>query len=423
MTADDAPPPGEPPVRAGWALTCAACDRSYPDEFAARCAACSGPVLKYRTGPVHYGVDAALPGIWRYTDVLPITRGSADVSLGESGTPLLGAPALAERAGVGRVFLKLDSLCPTGSFKDRAVAAGVEHAVRYGAVGIVCASSGNAAASAAAYAARVGLPAILVVPQWTPAGKLAASAVYGATQVLVPGDYSNSFAVAEQLASALGLANVTTTYLNPHAVVGLRSVAYDLYEQLPVPADAVIVPTSTGPLVHGVATGFDDLVQAGLADRVPRMVAAQPAGCAPITRAFETRAERVTAWGDVDTTVSGLDDPLRGYPEDGSVTLRHLRRTGGTATAMDDHTVEDARDLLRRTQGVFVEPAAATSVAALLELGGTGQLGRTDTVVCLLTGHGMKRMPTDSLQPIRAADGAEAIELLADRRLVGGRTS
>ena len=415
MTADVTMPPSD----SGWALACAACGRSYPDRFASRCETCSGPVLKSRTGQARYSVNTGLPGIWRYAGVLPISEKNADISLGESGTPLLKAPVLAKRAGVGRVVLKMDSLCPTGSFKDRAVAAGVEHAVRYGAAGIVCASSGNAAASAAAYAARVGLPAILVVPERTPAGKLAASAVYGATQVLIPGDYSNSFAVAELLASVLGLANVTTTYLNPHAVVGLRSVAYDLYEQLPLAPDVVIVPTSTGPLVHGVATGFEDLVGAGLAAQVPRMVAAQPAGCAPVTRAFESGSESVVAWGDVDTMVSGLDDPLRGYPEDGTVTLRDLRRTGGMATALDDRAVDGARDLLRRSLGVFVEPAAATSVAALLKLGEAGQLGRSDTVVCLLTGHGMKRMPTDPVRPILAADGAEAIKLLADRRLVG----
>lgn len=416
MTADIAKPPSE----STWCLTCALCGQSYPDRHASRCTTCSGPVLKSRTGPARYTVNTALPGIWRYAGALPIADTSAHISLGESGTPLLEAPVLAARAGVGRVFLKLDSLCPTGSFKDRAVAAGVEHAMRYGAAGIVCASSGNAAASAAAYAARVGLPAILVVPERTPSGKLAASAVYGATQVLVPGDYSNSFAAAEELAAALGLANVTTTYLNPHAVVGLRSVAYDLYEQLPVPADAVIVPTGTGPLVHGVATGYDDLVELGLVERGPRMMAAQPAGCASVTRAFESGSETVTAWGEVDTTVSGLDDPLRGYPADGTVTLQDLRRTGGLATSLDDGAVDDVRDLLRRTLGVFVEPAAATSVAALLKLGAAGQLGRSDTVVCLLTGHGMKRMPTDPLEPLRAADGADAIEQLARGRLGGG---
>jgi len=408
MTSDLDTPPAGPT----WALACAVCGQSYPDRHASRCTTCSGPVLTSRTGAARYTVNPALPGIWRYAGALPIAETSAHVSLGESGTPLLEAPLLAARAGVGRVFLKLDSLCPTGSFKDRAVAAGVEHALRYGAAGVVCASSGNAAASAAAYAARVGLPAVLVVPERTPPGKLAASAVYGATQVLVPGDYSSSFAVAEQLAAALGLANVTTTYLNPHAVTGLRSVAYDLYEQLPVPADAVIVPTSTGPLVHGVATGYDDLVELGLVERGPRVVAAQPAGCAPITRAFESGSETVTAWGDIDTTVSGLDDPLRGYPADGTVTLRDLRRTGGLATALDDGAVDDVRDLLRRALGVFVEPAAATSVAALLKLGTEGRLGRTDTVVCLLTGHGMKRMPSEAVQPLLAADGADAIEQL-----------
>lgn len=406
----------ESPDDPGWSLTCDVCQRSYPDRFAGRCEDCGGPVLKARVGPVTYAVDRRRPGIWRYAAALPLSINHLDVSLGESGTPLLGAPELAAQAGIARVYLKLDSLCPTGSFKDRAVAAGVDHALRHGAAGIVCASSGNAAASAAAYAARVGLPAILVVPEKTPPAKLAASAVYGATQILIPGDYSASFAVAEQLASELDLANVTTTYLNPHAVVGLRSVAFDLFDQLLEPADAVIVPTGAGPLVHGVLSGYEDLVSAQLVERVPRMIAAQPAGCAPIAHAFEGGQEEVTAWGNVNTTVSGLDDPLRGYPADGTVTLRDVRRSGGVATAVQDRDVDAARDRLRLTSGVFVEPAGAISVAALLRLAAQGHLSSTDTVVCLLTGHGTRRMPTDPVRPIRAADASEAIALVGGRR-------
>ena len=372
-------------------------------------------MLKERIGPMPRGVDGAQPGIWRYAERLGLDPGLDRLSLGESLTPLLRDDRLATSLGIGQVWLKLESLCPTGSFKDRAVAAGVEHAVGAGSEGIVCASSGNAAASAAAYAARAGLPAVLVMPERTPSGKLASSAAYGAHQVLVPGDYSHSFALAEELAVDSRCTNVTTTYVNPHAVSGLRSVAYDLADQLPHPATAVVVPTSAGPLVHGVGRGYDDLVRAGVVDRAPRLVAAQPAGCSPVAAAFTHGRETVEPWLSVETSVSGLDDPLRGYEADGTVTLQEVRRSGGHAIALDDVLIDGARLDLARGSGVFVEPAGATSVAALAQLVAQEVLGPDDTVVCLLTGHGMKRVPEGVADPIRAATPKAARSALAVR--------
>ena len=353
-------------------------------------------------------VDDTRTGIWRYAERLGLDPSLDRLSLGESMTPLLRDNRLATSLGIGQVWLKLESLCPTGSFKDRAAAAGVEHAVGAGSEGIVCASSGNAAASAAAYAARAGLPAVLVMPENTPSGKLASSAAYGAHQVLVPGDYSNSFALAEELAVDSRYTNVTTTYLNPHAVSGLRSVAYDLAEQLPQSATAVIVPTSAGPLVRGVGQGYEDLLGGGLVERAPRLVAAQPAGCSPVAAAFTHGLETVEPWLQVETSVSGLDDPLRGYAGDGTVTLQEVRRTGGHAIALDDDVINGARLDLAQRSGIFVEPAGATSVAALVQLVAQGVLGPEDTVVCLLTGHGMKLVPEGLAEPIRAATTKEA---------------
>lgn len=398
----------------GWRLRCAQCSSEHDAAHAARCTTCGGPVMKERTGAASGITEPDQPGIWRYRSWLGFAAGSERLSLGESMTPLIRDERLAAAFGIGEVWLKLDSLCPSGSFKDRAVAAGVEHAVRTGSTGIVCASSGNAAASAAAYAARAGLPAVIVMPDRTPPGKLAASAAYGARQILVPGDYSVSFALAEELGRRLGYTNVTTTYLNPHAVSGLRSVAYDLAEQLPGDSTAVVVPTSAGPLVTGVVEGYDDLAQAGLVAGTPRVIAAQPAGCAPIARAFDAGADEVESWPQVETDVSGLDDPLRGYPGDGTVTLRMVRRSGGSALGLADEVVDAARADLAQHSGVFVEPAGATSVAALGELTERGVLGAADVVVCLLTGHGMKRVPAGVPEPLRSATPDEAARALAD---------
>src|SRR5699024_11025146 len=148
-----------------WVLACESCGAPCDQHVTSRCGVCGGTILAHRQGGVKDpGIVDKAPGIWRYAPRLGLNAETAGLSLGESMTPLIEAPKLADRFGVAGVSLKLDSLCPTGSFKDRAVAAGVAHALAAGAPGVVCASSGNAAASTAAYAARAGLPAVVVMP-------------------------------------------------------------------------------------------------------------------------------------------------------------------------------------------------------------------------------------------------------------------
>ncbi|MBO1902439.1 pyridoxal-phosphate dependent enzyme [Leucobacter weissii] len=396
-----------------WRLRCAVCGREHAVQHAAPCLDCGAPVTAHR---VSGGFDVAegAPGVWQYAGPLGLDPADAWMSLGETMTPVIPDGPLARRHGLGAVHLKLDHLCPTGSFKDRAVAAAVARGRGSGATGIVCASSGNAAASAAAYGARAGLPVILVMPSRTPRGKLLASGAYGATQLLVDGDYSVSFAVARELARRDGYANVTTTYVNPWAVTALRSAAYDLYRQLDGAPDAVVVPTSAGPLVHGLVSGFEDLRAWGLVDRVPRVVAAQPEGCAPIARAWAEGAERVREWEQVETDVSGLDDPLRGYAHDGTLTLETVRRSGGTAVAVSDDRVERERRRLAEASGVHVEPAGAIGVAALEELRIRGDLQPGERVVCMLTGTGLKRPLESGRPPLRAESLERAVAAVAE---------
>ena len=401
----------------GWEYACAACGVPYAESYVDYCARCGAPVLASRAGdaapPTRAGGPDGARGIWRYAADLPLDPAQAWLSLGESGTPVVPAPALAKRLGAGQVWLKLDHLNPTGSFKDRAAAAGVAHALRHGARAVVCASSGNAAASAAAYAARAGLPAIIVVPAQVPANKLAGSLAHHAIPLAVPGDYSRSFALARRLCAELGLTNLATTYVNPHAIAALRSVAFDLVEQVGPRVDWVHVPTGSGPLVHGVAQGFRDLAARGAAAGVPRMVAAQPAGCAPIAAAFDAGRDTVEPWPEVTTAVSGINDPLRGYEGDGTLTLRELRATGGSALALSDADILAAQRLLAYELGVFVEPAAAASVAGLFALGERSAYGRDDTVVCLLTGHGLKTVGAAEVEPAVVADVPAAVDALA----------
>lgn len=334
-------------------------------------------------------------GIWRYGAHLPLRVHESWIGLGEGSLALVPAADLADRLGVRQVWLAVDYLTPTGSFKDRTAAAAVAHAVQHGARGVVCASSGNAAAAAAAYAARASLPAVILVPEATPPPKIATAHAFGATILRVPGDYSHCFQLARQLCAESGFANVATTYVNPTAVAALRTVAFELVQHLEA-VDHVLVPTGAGALVHGVAAGFRYLAARRETPPVPGVDAVQLAGCAPIVRAFEQGEDTVSPWPHVNTRISGLNDPLRSYPGDGTVTLAEVRHTGGAAVAVDNEETLAAQRWLATQHGVFVEPAAATSAAALSVLSANGRLSADNVVVCLLTGHGLKTLDTAS---------------------------
>jgi threonine synthase len=254
---------------------------------------------------------------------------------------------------------------------------------------VICASSGNAAGATATYAARAALPAYVVISSRAPKSKLGVAVAHGARVFSVAGDFSRAFAAAREAAAEVGLANVTTTYVNCYAYEGNKSVAYELYEQMEVVPEWVVVPVGSGPLLYGVWKGFRELRRFGLVDRIPRLLAVQPEGCAPIARAFAA-GEEVKPWSRVDTVVSGLDDPLQGYERDGMLTLVAVRESGGAALAVPDAEILRAGRVLAREEGLFVEPAAAASVAGAAAAKRSGYIDGSGAVVCLLTGHGLK---------------------------------
>lgn len=356
-------------------LVCVSCGRSHPVALLYGCEACGGILEVVRVAPAAGGGVAGMDFV------------AAGIGLGEGGTPLREANAsLAGDGFAGRLLLKDETRGPSGSFKDRMVAAALSRALALGARRVVCASSGNAGASVACYAAHAGVPAIIVCPERTPEGKLAQIAAYGATLLRVEGDYSNSYDTALKLAADGDCANLTTTFLNPFCVDGLRPVGHELFADLggALP-DWVIVPTGAGPLVKGVVQGFMDV-----AGRAPRMVAVQAEGCAPIVAAFEAGADAVTAWGAPTTFASGISDPLRGYERDGAYTLSLVRESGGVAVAVSDDSIRESMRLLAAREGLFAEPTGASSLAACRKLVADGRIAPDATVVCLVTGHGFK---------------------------------
>lgn len=329
------------------------------------------------------------------------------VTLGEGRTPLRRvSPALLSPDFTGKLFVKDETRNPSGSFKDRLVAAALTRAIATGARGIVSASSGNAGAAAACYAANAGLPAIICCPEATPHGKLAQILAYGATLERVPGHYGHSFRRAMEICEEKGYVNLTTTYLNPYGVDALRLVSQEINDALSGQTpDWIVIPTSSGPLVKGVYQGYADR-----GGPMPRLVAAQSEGCAPIARAFAAGATTVEPWDNPKTIASGISDPLTTYPEEGSHTLAMVRHSGGQALAISDENIRIAMVDLARRAGLFCEPTGGASLAAARQLFAHGALATDDTVVCIVTGHGFKDFgawaPSDrdpTLQPLVTA--------------------
>jgi len=375
-------------------VRCTGCGISRRNPLPDYCQRCGSPLeveLDYSEDlQAERLFDGCITDLWKYGSLYPVAlRHSADLSLGEGGTPLIRISKTAQQIGVKEAWCKCDHLNPSGSFKDRSAAVGVAWARERGYPGVICASSGNAAGAAATYAARAGLPAYVVVSFRAPKSKLGVAVAHGARVFSVAGDFSRAFAAAREAAAEVGLANVTTTYVNCYAYEGNKSVAYELYEQMEVVPEWVVVPVGSGPLLYGVWKGFRELRKFGLVDRIPRLLAVQPEGCAPIARAFAA-GEEVKPWSRADTVVSGLDDPLQGYERDGTLTLVAVRESGGAALAVPDTEILKAGRVLAHEEGMFVEPAAAASVAGVAAARRLGYIDGSEAVVCLLTGHGLK---------------------------------
>jgi threonine synthase len=379
---------------AEWLVRCTGCGIMRRNPMPDYCQRCGSPLeveLDYGEDlQAEQLFDGCITDLWKYGGLYPVSlRHSADLSLGEGGTPLVRISKAAQQIGVEEAWCKCDHLNPSGSFKDRSAAVGVAWARERGYPGVICASSGNAAGAAATYAARAGLPAYVVVSSRAPKSKLGVAVAHGARVFSVAGDFSRAFAAAREAAAEVCLVNVTTTYVNCYAYEGNKSVAYELYEQMDVVPDWIVVPVGSGPLLYGVWKGFRELRKFGLVDRIPRLLAVQPEGCAPIARAFAA-GEEVKPWPQVDTVVSGLDDPLQGYERDGTLTLVAVHESGGAALAVPDTEILKAGRVLAHEEGMFVEPAAAASLAGVVAAKRLGYIDGSEAVVCLLTGHGLK---------------------------------
>ena len=370
-------------------IECAECRTAFHGhEDRENCSACGGGLWilpDLRAGAwseLREGWKARPPGVWRYRELLP-TGAAAPVTLGEGGTGLLSVSL----GGGLSAFVKNEGQNPTGSFKDRGITVGMTHARALGKPRVVCASTGNTAASLAAYAARAGLECIVLVPAGGIAqGKLAQATFEGARVVGLRGNFDDAmrlvFGVADRL-DAYVLNSV-----NPYRVEGQKTAAFEVFEQLGdrVP-DWLVCPVGNGGNLAAYWKGFRELKALGATDRLPRLVGVQADRAAPIADAILAERPAITPVPKPETMASAI---RIGNPSNWRKTLRAIRESGGTAVKLPDAAIAEGQSWLARTQGIFVEPASAASVAAARRLAGEGVFAGGASVVCVATGHGLK---------------------------------
>lgn len=330
------------------------------------------------------------PHLWRYREVLPVTQESAVVSLGEGITPLIHARRLGERLGLANLYLKDESLNPTGSFKARGLAVAVSMARELGIKKLAIPSAGNAGGALAAYAARAGLQALVFMPEETPLANRLECALLGAEVVLVPGSIKDSARALRQRTAEGGWFDCSTLR-EPYRLEGKKIMAYEVYEQLQWRLPHVMLyPTGGGTGLIGMWKAFAEMQEMGwIATERPRLFAVQSTGCAPIVRAFARHAEQAEEWPEPKTIASGLRVPSA---IGDFLILKALRESRGGAVAVEDSAMLDAVRELAETEGLVTSPEGGATLAALRRLLADGFISGQETIVLFLTASGYKYM-------------------------------
>jgi threonine synthase len=375
-------------------LECSLCGKEYEaDTLQGMCSDCARPLLaRYDLKTVRsLGRDALITGdptMWRYRPLLPVRDDRHVMNLGEGFTPLLHANRLGEVMGLPHLYIKDEGLNPTGSFKARGLSMAISRARELGVKEVVIPSAGNAAGAMAAYAARAGLPAHVLMPMDVPAPFRLECRALGAEVTLVEGLITDCGKAARKGIEEHGWFDLSTLK-EPYRLEGKKTMGYELAEQfdweLP---DVIVYPTGGGTGLIGMWKAFDELAELGwIGDHRPRMVAVQAEGCAPIPRAFHAGEEFAMPWKGAQTVAAGLRVPSA---VGDFLMLRALRESNGTAIAVSDEALVDAQIRLSSLEGIFACPEGGATLAALEVLLEQGWVSPDERIVLFNTGTGLK---------------------------------
>jgi threonine synthase len=376
-------------------LKCKECGTAYPLEASFVCEQCFGPLeVSYDFSGLdaeeaRRKIQAGSRGIWRYSDFLPFDGRPGD-PLEPGLTPLIRADRLAERLGIGELWIKNDAANPTHSFKDRVVAVAVAKAKELGFETVACASTGNLANAVAAHAAAAGLDSYVFVPADLEEQKLLATGIYGTNLVGIRGTYDDVNRLCTELSQTHPWAFVNVN-LRPYYSEGSKTLAFETIEQLgwSLP-DRIVGPIASGSMFTKLAKGIREWLDVGLVEgELPTFCGAQPEGCSPVATAFSEGWEVCKPEPKPDTIAKSL---AIGDPADGPYALELARKTGGEIESVNDDEIRAGIKLLAETTGVFTETAGGVTIGVLAKLAEAGKIGPDERVVTYITGEGLKTL-------------------------------
>jgi threonine synthase len=377
---------------------CQFCQKSYPvDPFHSLCPECQGPLL-YK-GPVkkkkfHFNRSHPLEVV---LDFLPLDHVDHDLSLGEGNTPLIRLRNIERSLAMPPLFAKNETVNPTLSFKDRGTAVAIQKAVALGVKKIGTVSTGNMAASTAAYGAKAGLGTLVLVKEDTPPEKLLSIGLHNAKVVKVKGDYGELFRKSLDLGP-----RVETYFMNsvdPFRIEGYKVTGFEIYSQLEqkIP-DYIFVPVSAGGHLVGIIRAFRELKQEGFIQRYPHFVGIQAKGCSPIVQAFQAGQTKVNRIKKAKTIAHAISNP---DPPAGNLLLHSIKETGGSLLSLPDEDILTAQRLLAELEGLYVQPASATTLGGLIEFAKQNKLEASSKTILILTGSGWRAPKTSALSKSR----------------------
>jgi threonine synthase len=372
-------------------LQCHLCKATFPAEATYVCDKCLGPlepIYDYRAiALTRDQIERRPKNLWRYRELLPIT-GEPRTGFNSGFTPLVRCDRLARRIGVSELYIKDDSVNhPTLSYKDRVVSVAATRALELGFDVLACASTGNLANSVAAHAARLGVECCVFIPDSLEAGKILGSAIFNPTVLAISGTYDDVNRLCTQVADRYGWGFVNIN-LRSYYAEGAKTIGFEIVEQLGWRYPQHLVsPVAGGTLLPRIVRGLRELRQIGLVSgELPRVHAAQAAGCAPVVHALDTGLEH--------------PEPVRpntiaksiaiGNPADGYQVIESVKATGGAGAAVTDREIVEAIRLLAETEGIFTEPAGGTTLAAAIDLVNRGVIPANESIVVCVTGNGYK---------------------------------
>ena len=372
-----------------YRLVCVHCGAAYPqDQIIYTCSRC-GHLLS-----VEYDLDDIEVSrgewnrrplsVWRYREILPVS--GEPVTLQEGGTPLYHLKKIGKDLGLPELCAKHEGMNPTGSFKDRGMTVGVSMALELGMKSVACASTGNTSASLAAYAAKAGVPCVVLLPAGKVAlGKVAQALMHGARVISIRGNFDRALEMVHELCVSHGLYLLNS--VNPYRLEGQKTIGFEVIDQVGGVPDRMVLPVGNAGNISAVYKGLKEFEALGFIDRLPMMTGIQAAGSQPVVRAIEQNLNVLIPESNPETVATAI---RIGAPVNAEKALVAIRATGGTAAAVTDEEILAMQKDLARKEGIGVEPASAASVAGVRRLVEQGLIDRDERIVCVVTGHLLK---------------------------------